>query len=115
MAERIKADSIFLHLFCDNLQNPQVVERLLKLAQERDLLLIFEIAKNILENNITLNEHEKEELSEYETQLIYLSEKNASFRKKVKILKKSKVLLNYLVEIGAKFCLNRESGDDYSD
>jgi hypothetical protein len=100
------ANISFLKVLSENSGNSKLVLTLLKSANKKELLIIFELVKNILENNIPISEKQKQKLRKYEKKLIILSEKNRKFKDKVNILLKSKFLLQLLLKIGREFLLD---------
>jgi len=78
---KITASTIFLKLFADNVNNSEILIRLLSVSKLNDLLIIFELCKNILLNNIKISQHDFNKLRDYEKELIFLSEKHKSYKK----------------------------------
>ncbi len=103
---KITANKIFLKLFYDNLENSEIILRLLSVCKLKDLLIIFELCKNILLGNVEIFQKNLNKLRVYEKELIFLSEKNKSFSKKVKILKKNNYMFKILISIGGNCILN---------
>jgi hypothetical protein len=91
-------DMDFLKILTDNIKKPKLLTKLIKSAKNRDLQIIFELTKNILENNVPISNQQKEELRSHEIKLIFLSTKK-NFKSKVEILLKSKSLLKLLLTI----------------
>src|SRR6266851_9866408 len=103
---KITANKIFLKLFYDNLENSEIINRLLSVCKLKDLLIIFELCKNILLGNIKIVQKDLNKLRVYEKELIILSEKNKSFTKKVNLLKENIHLFKILIRIGSDCILN---------
>src|SRR5882762_11278223 len=97
---KISASKIFLKLFYDNINNSDILKRLLSVSNLNDLLIIFELSKNILLGNVQVFQKDLNKLRTYEKQLIFLSEKNKPFNKKVNLLKKNIYMFQILVSIG---------------
>jgi len=105
---KISANKIFFKLFFDNVNNFNILMRLLSVGKVNDLLIIFELCKNILLGNIQLIPKDLNKLRIYEKKLIFLSENNKSFNKKVKLLKKNIDMFQILVLIGGNCILKNE-------
>jgi len=102
---KIRANKIFLKLFYDNVNNSNILIRLLSVSKLNDLLIIFELCKNILLCNIQLFQKDLNKLRKYEKELIFLSEKNKSFNRKVNLLKKNIYMFQILIAIGGNCIL----------
>jgi len=102
---KITASKIFLKLFADNVNNSEILIRLLSVSKLNDLLIIFELCKNILLNNLQISQHDFNKLRDYEKELIFLSEKHKSFTKKVNLLKKNIYMFKILILIGSDLIL----------
>ena len=102
---KITSNAIFLKLFYDNVNNSEISIRLLSVSKLNDLLIIFELCKNILLNNVQLSHNDINKLRSYEKQLIFLAEKHKSFMKKVNLLKKNIHMFKILILIGSDLIL----------
>ena len=102
---KITADKIFLKLFYDNVDDSKILNRLLSVSSFKDLLIIFELCKNILLSNVQILQKDINKLRIYEKELIFLSEKNRSFKKKVNLLKKNISMFKILILIGGDYIL----------
>ncbi len=102
---KITANTIFLKLFSDNVNNSEILIRLLSVSKLNDLLIIFELCKNILLNNVQISQQNFHKLRDYEKELIFLSEKHKSFTKKVNLLKKNIYMFQILIIIGSDLIL----------
>ncbi len=101
----ISSDTIFLKLFHDNIDDEKVLLKLLSVSKLKELLIIFELCKNILLGNIPITVSCKNYLRKYEFELIELSKKTKLINSKVNILKKNIKLFQALIEIGGDFIL----------
>jgi len=63
---KISANKIFLKLFFDNVNNFNILMRLLSVSKVNDLVIIFELCKNILLGNIQLIPKDLNKLRIYE-------------------------------------------------
>src|SRR6266481_4839662 len=99
----ISSNTIFLKLFHDNIDDEKVLLKLLSVSKLKELLIIFELCKNILLGNIPITVSCKNYLRKYE--LIELSKKTKLINSKVNILKKNIKLFQALIEIGGDFIL----------
>jgi hypothetical protein len=95
-----------LRILSNNSGDFKLSSRLLKSAKAEDLLVICELAKNILEGNVPISDNQKEKLKKYENKLILLSEPNKKIKDKVNILLKHKLLFKQLILIGEEFLIN---------
>ena len=102
---KISSDTIFLQLFHDNIDDDKVLLKLLSAAKLKDLLIIFELSKNILVGNVPISTKTKNQLRNFEFDLIKLSKKSKLINKKVNILKKNIKLFKTLIGIGGDFIL----------
>src|SRR5882762_9316801 len=102
---KITANKIFLKLFYDNVDNSEILNRLLSVGKLNDLLIIFELCKNILLGNVHILKKDINKLRSFEKELIFLAEKNKSFMKKVTLLKKNIYMLKILILIGGDLIL----------
>ncbi len=102
---KITSDTIFLQLFHDNIDDDKVLLKLLSAAKLKDLLIIFELCKNILVGNVPISTKTKNQLRNFEFDLIRLSKKSKQISQKVNILKKNSKLFRTLIEIGGNFIL----------
>ncbi len=102
---KILADKIFLKLFYQNLTDSKILLRLLTVAKLNDLLIIFELCKNILVGNVDISQKDVNKLKFYEKDLIFLSEKNKSLKNKINLLKRKIELFKTLILIGNDFIL----------
>ena len=105
---KIVADKMFLKLFFDNLGNSTIINRLLRICKLKDLLIIFELCKNILLGNIKIFQKDLNKLRVYEKELIFLSDKKKSFSQKVNLLKKNIFMFKVLIRIGNNYILNEK-------
>ncbi len=103
---KFSADLIFLNLFCNNMDDNKVLIKLLTVGKLNDLLIIFELCKNILVGNVPISKKNISKLSEYEKELILLADKKKSFQKKVYLLKKNIHMFKILLEIADEFIIN---------
>jgi hypothetical protein len=109
------ANLSYLKILTQNKNNSQLVRNLVKSAKINDLLIIFELTKNILECNVPISEKQKQKLRKYEKKLVFLSEKRKKFKDKVNILLKSKNLLELLLKIGKEFLIDPNYSTIVSD
>jgi hypothetical protein len=109
------ADLSFLKILTDNINKPKLLTKFMKNAKRNDLEIIFELAKNILENNVQISDLQKQKLRKYEIKLIFLSAKKKSFKDKLDILLKSKFLFHLLLIIGKEFLIDQFYSDIESE
>jgi hypothetical protein len=95
-----------LHILTKHLGDYKLSNRLLKSSTGEELLIIFELAKNILEGNIPISSVQKAKLRKYEKKLIFLSKSNKNVKTKVNILLGNKLFLEQLLLIGKEFVVN---------
>jgi hypothetical protein len=106
MVHFAKSHLWLLKVLTDHLGDSKLHARLLKSSKPQDLLIIYELCKNILEGNIPISNSQTEKLKKYESKLIYLSEPSKKFKGKVDILLKNKLFLKQLLLIGQEFIIN---------
>jgi hypothetical protein len=95
-----------LKILTDHLEDHKLASRLLKTASTQELLVIFELAKNILQSNIPISDSQKTKLKKYEKELIFLSEPKKKVKVKVNILLNNKSFLQQLLLIAEEFVVN---------
>jgi hypothetical protein len=101
-----KSNLWLLHILIEHLGDYKLSGILLKNSTDKDLVIIFELAKNILVGNIPISKSQKDQLKKYESKLVFLSEPNKKVKDKVNILINSKSFLEHLLLIGEEFLLN---------
>jgi hypothetical protein len=88
---------------------------LLKNSNQSDLVIIFELAKNILIGNIPISKIQKDQLKKYESKLIFLSEPGKKVKDKVNILISNKLFLEQLLIIAEEFIIDNHYSSDNED
>jgi hypothetical protein len=109
------AEMHFLKILTDNINKPKLLTILLKNAKNKDLQIVFELVKNILENNVSISEKQKQDLRTYESKLIFLSVKKKNFKNKLEILLKNKFLFKLLLTIAKEFLIDQFYSEDISE
>jgi flagella basal body P-ring formation protein FlgA len=112
------ADMALLKILTDNMSRPKLLIKLLRKAKKYNLEILFELSKNILENNVPISEIQKRKLHKYENKLVFLATKKKNLKDKVDILLKSKFLLHLLLVIGKEFLIDQfysEPNSEYSE
>ncbi len=103
---KISADLIFLKLFSENIDNNKVLVKLLNVGKFNDLLIVFELCKNILLGNVPILPKVINKLRIFEKDLILLADKKVAFNNKIKLLLKKIHMFKILISIAEKFLLN---------
>jgi hypothetical protein len=115
MASFENTDLTLLKILSENFKNTSLTKRLLKISKPSELIIVFELCKNILANNVPISQKQKQTLKKYESKLVFLSERNKSFNAKINILLKNKIFFQNLLKIGKEFIIDSYFEENNSD
>jgi hypothetical protein len=104
-----------LQILTNNAGDSKLSSRLIKSASGQELLILFELAKNILQGNIPISGIQKDKLQKYETKLIFLSEPNKKVKDKIKVLLSNRSFLEQLLLIGEEFIINKHYNSEIEE